>query len=367
MVSEKGKSSRWRGKEPVNRRLIPLLASLVCIAVLSAACGAGGGSGGGGGQTSGTTSNGGGQQTESPTPADNQPLIKVTQVTNWFAEPEHGGQYAALMKGFYEEAGLDMTIQPGGPQVSATQIVSSGKAEFGMTQADNLLLAREQGIPIVAIAATFQKNPQGLIYHADQDISDFPDLNGRTVYVAPGAGYWEYLKKQYDLNVQEMQYTGSLVNFINDPASVTQGYITSEPFSLKQQGIETGILLHADSGYNPYANVLFTTEKIIREQPELVRAFVEASIRGWDYYKDHYEEVNPFLQEYNPDLSMEAMEYGATAQMDFVYGGDAAEGGVGIMTEERWRTLAEQMMEIGMLEKEVNVNDVFTNEFLPKK
>jgi NitT/TauT family transport system substrate-binding protein len=294
-------------------------------------------------------------------------LVKVTQVTNWFAEPEHGGQYAALMKGFYEEAGLDMTITPGGPQVSATQIVSSGNAEFGMTQADSLLLAREQGIPIVAIAATFQKNPQGLIYHAGQNIHDFPDLNGRTVYVAPGAGYWEYLKLKYHLDVNEMAYNGSLANFINDPTSATQGYITSEPFSLKREGVETGILLHADSGYDPYANVLFTTEKMIEEKPELVRAFVEASVKGWDYYKDHYAEVNPFIQQYNPDLPLDALEYGATAQMDFVYGGDAASGGVGIMTEERWRTLADQMLEIGMLKEDPDVSKAFTNAFLPKK
>jgi len=104
-----------------------------------------------------------------------------------------------------------------------------------------------------------------------------------------------------------------------------------------------------------------------RKDPSKVRAFVEASIKGWDYYKDHYAEVNPFIQEYNPDLPLDALEYGATAQMDFVYGGDAAAGGVGIMTEERWRTLADQMLEIGMLKEDPDVTKAFTNAFLPKK
>lgn len=303
----------------------------------------------------------------SPTAASGE-LTAVTAVTNWFAEPEHGGQYAAVFKGFYKEAGLDLTLQPGGPQVSSTQIVSSGKALFGMTQADDLLLARKQGIPLVAIAALFQTNPQGLIYHKDQEVASFADLNGRTVYVASAASYWEYQKKKFNLTqVKELKYTGSLVNFIADPTALTQGYITAEPFSLKEQGVETGFLLNADSGYNPYANVLFTTEKTIKEKPELVKAFVEASVKGWEYYKDHSDEVNPFIQEKNPDMSLEAMKYGAEKQLDFVYGGDAADHGVGYMSEERWNTLMDQLVEIKLLDAKEDVSKVFTNEFLPAK
>lgn len=300
------------------------------------------------------------------TSSDKNELTAATLITNWFAEPEHGGQYAALAQGFYKDAGIDMTIEPGGPQVSPTQIVSSGKALFGMTQADDLLIARNKGIPLVAIAATFQTNPQGLIYHKGQDIKDFSDLNERTVYTAPGASYWEFQKKKFKLDdVKEMKYTGSLANFVSDQKAVTQGYITAEPFSLKEQGVETEILLNADSGYNPYANMLFTTEETIKEKPELVKAFVEASIKGWDYYKDHYEDVNKTIQERNPDVSLEAMKYGAETQMDFVYGGEAETNGVGYMSEDRWNTLMDQLHDIELLDKKEDVKDVFTNEFLP--
>jgi NitT/TauT family transport system substrate-binding protein len=301
-------------------------------------------------------------------PKEEKKLTAVTQVTNWFAEPEHGGQYAALMKGFYKDAGIDMTIQSGGPQVSATQIVAAGKAQFGMTQADDLLVARQQGIPIVAIAALFQKNPQCLIYHKNDDIKGFADLNGHKVYVSTAAGYWEYIKKQFKLDkVQEMKYTGQLVNFINDPTAVTQGYVTSEPFTLKQQGVDVSVLLNADSGYNPYANVLFTTEKMLKENPDLVKAYVEASVKGWNYYKDHADEVNPFIKEKNPDMTLEAMKYGAQAQTDLVFGGDAATGGVGIMSGERWSTLMKQLVDLGILKQKEDVSKVFTNDYLPKK
>ena len=301
-------------------------------------------------------------------PAEEKKTVAVTQVTNWFAEPEHGGQYAALMKGYYKDAGFDMTIMPGGPQVSAAQIVASGKAQFGMIQGDDLIIARQQGIPLVAIAAAFQKNPQGLIYHKGQPIKDFADLNGRKVYVASAAGYWEFIKKKYKLDtVQDMKYTGQLVNFINDPTAVTQGYITAEPYALKQQGFDTEMLLNADSGYNPYANVMFTTEKMIKEHPDQVKAFVEASIKGWDYYKDHSDEVNPKIKESNPDMTLDAMKYGAEKQKELVYGGDAATNGVGTMTKERWGTLIKQLAEIGVLKNEEDVSKVFTTEFLPKK
>ncbi|UUZ92232.1 ABC transporter substrate-binding protein [Paenibacillus sp. P25] len=294
--------------------------------------------------------------------------VAVTQVTNWFAEPEHGGQYAALKMGYYKDAGFDMTIMPGGPQVSAAQIVVAGKAQFGMIQGDDLVIARQQGVPIVAVAAIFQKNPQGLIFHKGQPIKDFSDLNGRKVYVAAAAGYWEFIKKKYKLDkVQDMKYTGQLVNFINDPAAVTQGYLTAEPYTLKQQGYDTEMLLNADSGYNPYANVLFTTEKMIKEHPDQVKAFVEASLKGWEYYKTHADEINPVIKEQNPDMTLDAMKYGAEKQAELVYGGDAATGGVGTMTKERWSTLIKQLADIGVLKTEEDASKVFTTDFLPKK
>lgn len=336
-----------------------LLCVMLILAVISA-CGSNSGAI--------SSSNSGSSEDSGSSTAEKKELVKVKQVTNWFAEPEHGGQYTALFKGFYEEAGLEMEIQPGGPQVSATQIVSSGQAMFGMTQADDLLIARKQGIPLVAVAALFQKSPQGLIYHADQDIQDFSDLNGRTVYTATAASYWEYIKAKYKLaDVKEMKYTGSMVNFVNDKNAVTQGYITAEPYSLKMQGVETKMLLNADSGYNPYNNVLFTTEDTLEKHPELVKAFVEASIKGWNYYKDNSEEVNPFIHEYNPDYSLEQMKYGAEAQLDFVYGGDAAEHGVGYMVDERWTELMDQLLELELITEKEDLSKVYTNEYLPKK
>lgn len=293
-------------------------------------------------------------------------LETATLITNWFAQPEHGGNYAALKKGFYKEQGLDMIIEPGGPQISSTQVVASGKAEFGYTQAEDILIARDKGIPLVAIGAIFQKSPQVLITHKGT-VGDFKELNEKTVYTAPGSGYWEYIKKAYNLDrVKDRAYTGSLATFIEDENAVTQGYVTSEPFSLEQEGIENDYLFIHDAGFETYANVIFTTEKMIKENPEVVQSFMNATVKGWEYYRESSDEINPFLQERNPDLKMEAMEYGAKAQEELIFGGDVAERGFGYMSAERWDKLQMQLLDLGIIKNKEDIKGIFTTEFLKK-
>ena len=292
-------------------------------------------------------------------------LSAETVVTNWFAEPEHGGLYAALAKGFYKNKGLDMTIQPGGPQVSSIQQVAAGQVNFGMAQADELLLAREEGIPVVGIFAIFQKDPQAIMVHSEAQIEDFGDLNGRTVYVAQGAMYWEYLKRAYKLDkVKEMTFTGNYSGFLQDKESGVQSYITSDPYIFKTKNVDVKFLLIYDSGYQPYANVLFTTEKMIKEQPEIVKAFVEATAEGWNYYRTDYDEINPVIHKVNPDISLESMKATAENEMELIFSGDAESNGVGTMTEERWMSLAEKMVEIGLIPNTDEVKNVYTTEFL---
>ncbi|TVY07243.1 ABC transporter substrate-binding protein [Paenibacillus cremeus] len=303
-----------------------------------------------------------------PAPAPEKKPIAVTQVTNWFAQAEHGGNYTAQIKGFYKDAGLDMTITSGGPGISATQIVASGKAQFGMGQADEVLFARENGIPLVAIMAVFQKNPQGIMVHKGQNLKSMSDLNGHKVYVGSGVAYWEYMKKAFKLDkVEELKYTGQLANFVADKTSASQSYITSEPFSMKEQGVEVDVLLNADFGYNPYGNLMYTTESFLKENPQAVKAFVEATIKGWNYYKDNYKEINPAIKEKNPDMPLDKLDYSAVALQPLVFGDDAATKGVGYMSKDRWETLNKQLYDLRLLKAPQDVSKVFTQEFLPKK
>ncbi|GAK39357.1 nitrate/sulfonate/bicarbonate ABC transporter nitrate/sulfonate/bicarbonate-binding protein [Paenibacillus sp. TCA20] len=183
----------------------------------------------GGGDTGSDTTSASGESSE---------VTPVKVVLNWFAKTEHGGFYAAEENGIYEGKNLDVTIEPGGPQVSSIQIVASGKAEFGVAHADQILLAREEGIPIVALATTFQISPQALMFHEESGIEDFDDLNGRTVFIQQGQPYWEYLKHKYSLDtVKEVAYTGQHGNFIEDAQSASQSFVNGEPFVVEKQGI----------------------------------------------------------------------------------------------------------------------------------
>ncbi|HWL13523.1 MAG TPA: ABC transporter substrate-binding protein [Ureibacillus sp.] len=291
----------------------------------------------------------------------------VKLVLNWFAKAQHGGVYAAKENGLFEENGLNVTIEPGGPQVSSINMVASGKAEFGLAHADQIVVARNEGIELVAVATAMQGSPQAFMFHKGHGIEDFEDLNGRKVYIQPGITYWEYLKTQYDLSgVEELAYTGQHVNFIPDEDAVTQSFLTSEPYFMELEGVDVETKLIADAGYDPYNVVLYVTKDYLEENEETVRAFTKAFVDGWGLYKDSYEDINKIIQEDNPDIEMEALKFEAESQSEFVYGMDAAENGVGYMTEERWATLIEQLNDLKLLDEVFDAKEIFSNDYLPE-
>ncbi len=289
----------------------------------------------------------------------------VKMVLNWFPKSQHGGVYAAAEKGIFEENGLDVTLEPGGPQVSAIQIVSSGSAEFGLVHADQMVIAKNQGIDLVAVATAMQGSPQAFVFHEGAGIEEFEDLNGRDVYIQPGITYWEFLKSKYDLSgVNEMAYNGQYANFMNDKDAVSQSFLTSEPFMLENQGIANETMLISDSGYDPYNVVLFVTKKYLEENEETVQKMVTSFVEGWNEYKDSSEEINEVIHELNPDLSLESLRFETETQAEFIYEGDATEHGVGYMSEERWTTLKDQLLDLGLLEKDFDANEIFTTKFI---
>ena len=215
-------------------------------------------------------------------------MTKITLQADWYPQPEHGGFYTALVKGYYKDEGLDVSIQPGGPYVSVEQQVSTGVAQFGMGSSDLVLEAMADGQPLVAVAATMQHDPQGIMVRKDSPIRSFADLNGHTVAIKIGAStWWEYIARKYQLNsVHEVPAMMNVANFVADPNYVQQAFATSEPFFAKQAGIETRVLLTSDAGYSPY-RVMFTTRDFLAQHPEAVGKFVRASLKGWrDYLND---------------------------------------------------------------------------------
>ncbi|BBI32203.1 ABC transporter substrate-binding protein [Cohnella abietis] len=303
---------------------------------------------------------------ESASPEASKELKKITVQLGWFAEPEYGGDYAALVKGYFAEEGLDVTIKSGGPKVNGRQIVASGNADFGFARADAVLQNREEGLPIVSVAAALQSSPQALIFHKDQNIKTFEDLNGRTVFFVPGVPAYEYVRKKYNLTLKEQVTDGTLVRFLADKTSLLHGFATSEPITLKEQGVDAEPFLLSESGYDPYEITIITSESFLKSNPEVVKAYLRAVKKGWAYYFDNAEEVNARIHEDNKELPIDAMNKQAVAYKPYVTGGDAATEGFGVMKEARWEENKKQLLEVGLLKKDVNVNEAFTTEYLPK-
>jgi NitT/TauT family transport system substrate-binding protein len=290
---------------------------------------------------------------------------KVRLLLNWYPEAEHGGYYAALRQGYYREAGIDLEIVKGGPSAPVVPQVDGGQAEFGIANADGLLVARSQDAKVVALMAPLQTSPRCVIVHASSGIKRLADLKNLTLAVDNAAPYFAFLRKRLPLEgVTVVPYHGSVAEFLSDDNFAQQGYVFSEPFVAERQGGDPKSLLVADLGFNPYTSVLFTSEPYLAKNSETVRKVVAASRRGWEHYLEHPDETNRYIHEINPEMEMEALTYGIKALRPLARAakGDRA---VGAMSAERWRTLADQLRDIGIIEaNSVNAEDAFTTEFL---
>ena len=293
-------------------------------------------------------------------------LTKITLQADWYPQPEHGGFYTALVKGYYKDEGLDVTIQPGGPYVFVEQQVASAAAQFGMGSSDRTLEAVADGQPLVAVAATMQHDPQGIMVREDSPIHSFADLNGHTVAIKTGSTWWEYIEKRYRLeNVHEVPAMMNVANFVADPNYVQQAFATSEPFFAKQAGIATRVLLTSDAGYNPY-RVMFTTRDFLAHHPEIVAKFVRASIKGWREYLRDPTAADAMIVKLNPALNPQWMEFTWRALRDghFVAGDDPSGAQLGKMNSARWNTMYQQLLDLKVITKEFNPATAYTLQFV---
>ncbi len=294
-------------------------------------------------------------------------LFPVTLQTDWYPQPEHGGFYEALLKGYYRQAGLDVTIVPGGPMVIADQVVSSGAATFAMESSDQVLVSVSRGLPLVAVAATMQRDPQGIMVHKDSPVHSFADLNGHAVSVRPGSIWFEYIVKKYKLdNVREIPATFSVANFLADPEYIQQAFVTSEPFFARKAGAEVRMLQVSDTGYLPY-RVYCTSRSFMQEHPDVVAKFVAASTRGWRDYMNDPSLANAEINRLNPAMSVDQMEFSARTLKEMHFEtGDGPDGDqLGRFTPERWATMYQQLVDLKVIPNPIDPKTAYTMQFLP--
>jgi NitT/TauT family transport system substrate-binding protein len=298
--------------------------------------------------------------------AQSNGLTPVRLQLDWYPQPEHGGFYTAQIKGYYKEEGLDVTLLPLPQYGSAAQLVATGKADFGLGSSDQILEWDSNGLPLEAIAATMQHDPQAIMVHKDSPIHDFKDLEGHTIAAQTGATWLKYVIARYNLQqVRQIPSTLSIASFLADPAYVQQIFITSEPFFAQQAGADVRTLLISSSGYDPY-RVQFTTYDYAEKHPEVVTRFVRASIRGWQDYLQDPAPTNAYLLKLNPALNPAQEAYTAQALRDgnFITGSGPAGPQTGRMTARRWQTSYEQLKSLGILKGPVNPESVYSLKFV---
>jgi NitT/TauT family transport system substrate-binding protein len=307
-------------------------------------------------------------------PAQAQPLDKVTFGTNWVAQAEHGGYYQALADGTYKKYGLDVTILPGGPNANNRILLPVGKIDFYMSA--NLLQAFDavaQNIPTVAVAASFQKDPQVLMAHPGQGIDKFEDLKKLTILVSKEgmAGYYQWLKKDYGFtDAQVRPYTFNPQPFLADKKMAMQGYVTSEPYAVETQGkFKPVIFLLADQGFSTYSTLIETRRDLVEKKPDLVQRFVDASAIGWaNYLYGDNKAANELIKKHNPEMTDALLAYSVDKmkQYGIVDSGDSLKLGIGAMTDARIKDFFDKMARAGVLKPDLDYRKAYTLQFVNK-
>jgi NitT/TauT family transport system substrate-binding protein len=308
-------------------------------------------------------------------PAIAQSLPKITFGTDWLAEAEHGGFYQAVATGLYRKHGLDVSIRMGGPGVNPPQMIAGGVVDFQMSSGSSGALdAVAHDIPFLAVAAFFQKDPQCLIAHPGQHDDTLAELKGKPIMISAAArsGYWLFLKARYGFtDAQAHPYNFSMAPFLADPSAVQQGFVTSEPYQIEKQGhVKPVVLLLADNGFSSYSNVVLARTETVQAKPEVVRAFVQASIEGWySYIYGNPQPANEMILRDNKDMTQDVLDNSILLmkQYGLVDSGDALTMGVGAMTDARWKDFYTLMANAGLYPRDMDYRKAFTTAFVNQK
>jgi NitT/TauT family transport system substrate-binding protein len=296
--------------------------------------------------------------------AESHPLVLQT---NWSAQPEQGGYYQAQARGYFKEAGITVRIDPGGPGAFPLQKVALGQADFGIGRSDDVILAVQQGLPLVMICAQLEHDPQAIAVHAESPIRRFEDLDGHTIKAVVGQVWLDYLKERYRIQFRVVPENYGFAQFAADPAMVQQSYLTSDAYYCSVHHVAVRMLPIFTSGYDAY-RVVFTRRELLRRDPAAVRAFVRASVRGWeDFIGGDPAAAGALLVRDNPENTPELVAYDRAALRDgqLAAGNPALGECCGLMTRRRLADEIAILRKLKVLQAPLTVDQVATFDFLP--
>ena len=297
----------------------------------------------------------------------------LSYTTDWKAQAEHGGMYQAAATGLYEKYGLNVTLRMGGPSVNTMQMVASGASEMATGSNSffplNMVRAGSSGL---AVMAMFQKDPQVLITHASHNIDTLAEMKGLPIMISAGSvdTFWVWLKSAYGFEDSQIRpYTFNMTPFIVDEAAIQQGYLSSEPYMLEQEGIAIDTFLLADSGYPAYSSLALVSGDFYANNKDAVQAFVDATTEGWmSYLYGDPSPANALIKSDNPEMTDAIIANGIAKMKEFgiLMSGDAESLGIGAMTDERWKTFFDIMVAEGVYDADLDYKSAYTLEFINK-
>jgi ABC-type nitrate/sulfonate/bicarbonate transport system substrate-binding protein len=296
---------------------------------------------------------------------------EITVQLSWFHTVEFAGFYVADQKGYYAEENLQVNLVQGGFEVSTIDEVLEGQADFGIAGGDQLLIVRSENAPLQAVMTIFRQSPVALMALEDSGIRKPEDLAGKRVGIfSPNmndVNDIQFLAMLRNVDVDLDDITTVLIqdysvgSLTSGTMDVYNGFATNEAVDAEMRGIDLNLIFPSDYGVLVYANALFTDEELLRQQPELVERFVRATIRGYEDALANPEEAAEMTLRYDPELDLEFQQASMNAEIPLIDTGDAP---IGTMDAAVWSSTQEILLNQRLLEKVVDLETVYTNEFI---
>lgn len=304
-----------------------------------------------------------------PGAASAQDLTEVSLRLAWLENVQAAAYIVALEKGFYEEEGLDLTIYPGGPNINSAAMVAAGQHEFGTNDTAQVIFGKGQGMDLVTVATCFQKHPAGVLSLAESGIEEPADLIGKTLAYNEG-GPWVFTQAMLAMagvDISEVNTVVALGNevLMNGTVDAKTSFIVNEPVAVELAGFETNVLVPYDYGVRAAAEAIFVHEDYLAENPEIVEAFLRATIRGYEYAYANREETVEIVLARNNQLDAEQQIRQLDRQYDHVFTETAMENGLCSFTLEDIAITQDILLEYGGLEEPVDVSTIADPSFLP--
>ena len=276
----------------------------------------------------------------------------------WLHQSQFAGYYAAEQEGFYKKEGINIKLVPGGTETPSIQIVAGGSEQFGVSGMAQLIEARAKGIPVVALATTYRKNPL-IWFGIDESIKTPQDLVGKKVGLTVGSNsdllFRAMLKKNdvriEDINIVPVKYNLALL--LEGKVDMYEGYLTDQPISAELSGYKTRILNPSDYGIYFYGDTLFTTEKVIQENPDLVRRFTRATLKGWEFAYDNPEKAVDYVLMYSDQLNREQEMRGMEASLELIRPDDKSVGTIELDVVQQMQDL---LVDYGIIKSAIDLD-----------